>query len=94
LVPCPGQLHEPFAGNEGVTLDDLAADDPSAALAMLRDLFVAPEEFRPRIEPAQITEKAARHFAEIPRAFAHAVTTRRRSPSSWSARCRLLDGDP
>jgi hypothetical protein len=48
-----------------ITLDDLAADDPSAALAMLRDLFVAPEEFRPRIEPAQITEKAAKHFAEI-----------------------------
>ena len=48
-----------------VTLDDLAADDPSAALALLRDLFVAPEEFRPRIEPAQITEKAAKHFAEI-----------------------------
>ncbi len=48
-----------------VTLDDLAADDPSAALALLRDVFVAPEEFRPRIEPAQITEKAAKHFAEI-----------------------------
>ena len=32
---------------------------------MLRDVFAAPEEFRPRIEPAQITEKAARHFAEI-----------------------------
>jgi hypothetical protein len=48
-----------------ITLDDLAADDPSTALAMLRDLFVAPEEFRPRIEPAQITEKAAKHFAEI-----------------------------
>jgi hypothetical protein len=48
-----------------VTLDDLAAADPSEALALLRDAFVAPEEFRPRIEPAQITEKAARHFAEI-----------------------------
>ncbi len=48
-----------------VTLDDLAADDPSAALSLLRDVFVAPVEFRPRIEPAQITEKAARHFAEI-----------------------------
>ncbi len=48
-----------------VTLDDLAADDPSAALAILRAVFTAPEELRPRIEPAQITEKAARHFAEL-----------------------------
>ncbi len=48
-----------------ITLDDLAADDPSTALQMLRDAFVAPEEFRPRIEQAQITEKAAKHFAEI-----------------------------
>jgi hypothetical protein len=48
-----------------VTLDDLAADDPSAALALLRHVFIAPEELRPRIEPAQITEKAAKHFAEI-----------------------------
>ena len=48
-----------------VTLDDLAADDPSEALAILRDVFTAPEELRPRIEPAQITENAARHFAEL-----------------------------
>jgi hypothetical protein len=48
-----------------VTLDDLAADDPSEALATLRAVFTAPEELRPRIEPAQITEKAARHFAEL-----------------------------
>ncbi|MBA2372850.1 MAG: class I SAM-dependent DNA methyltransferase, partial [Chloroflexi bacterium] len=48
-----------------VTLDDLAADDPSEALALLRHVFTAPEELRPRIQPAQITEKAARHFAEI-----------------------------
>ena len=63
------EIHTNFTGLSPVvkviTLDDLAADDPSAALAMLRDLFVAPEEFRPRIEPAQITEKAAKHFAEI-----------------------------
>jgi hypothetical protein len=50
---------------KSVTLDDLAADDPSDALQVLRDVFTAPEEFRPRIEPAQITEKAAKHFAEI-----------------------------
>ncbi|MEW5990818.1 MAG: DNA methyltransferase [Chloroflexota bacterium] len=48
-----------------ITLDDLAADDPSTALALLRDVFTAPEEFRPRIEPAQITEKAARTFAGL-----------------------------
>jgi type II restriction/modification system DNA methylase subunit YeeA len=48
-----------------VTLDDLAADDPSATLTVLRAVFTAPEELRPRIEPAQITEKAARHFAEL-----------------------------
>jgi predicted nucleic acid-binding protein len=35
------------------------------SLQMLRDLFTAPEELRPRIEPAQITEQAARHVAEI-----------------------------
>ncbi len=52
-----------------ITLDDLAADDPSEALALLRDVFVAPEEFRPRIEPAQITEKAAKHFAEMAQAM-------------------------
>ena len=48
-----------------ITLDDLAADDPSAALQTLRDVFTAPEALRPRIQPAQITETAARHFAEI-----------------------------
>ena len=48
-----------------VTLDDLAADDPSEALATLRAVFTAPEELRPRIEPKEITQKAARHFAEL-----------------------------
>ena len=48
-----------------VTLDDLAADDPSEALRVLRAVFTAPDELRPRIEPVQITEVAARHFAEI-----------------------------
>lgn len=52
-----------------ITLDDLAADDPSKPLRLLRDVFTAPEEFRPRIEPAQITEKAARHFAELAQAL-------------------------
>jgi type II restriction/modification system DNA methylase subunit YeeA len=48
-----------------VTLDDLAADDPSEALRILRAVFTAPEELRPRIQPVHITEQAARHFAEI-----------------------------
>jgi type II restriction/modification system DNA methylase subunit YeeA len=48
-----------------VTLDDLAAPDPSEALAILRAVFTAPEELRPTHEPAQITEAAARHFAEL-----------------------------
>ncbi len=48
-----------------ITLDDLAADDPSTALQQLRDVFSAPEAFRPHLVPAEITEKAARHFAEI-----------------------------
>ncbi len=48
-----------------ITLDDLAADDPSLPLQQLRDVFTAPEAFRPHLVPAQITEQAARHFAEI-----------------------------
>jgi len=48
-----------------VTLDDLAAPDPSEALLILRAVFTAPEELRPTYEPAQITEQAARHFAEL-----------------------------
>jgi hypothetical protein len=63
------EIHTNFTGLSPivklVTLDDLAADDPSDALQMLRDLFAAPEELRPRIQPAQITELAARHVAEI-----------------------------
>jgi MmeI, DNA-methyltransferase domain/MmeI, helicase spacer domain/MmeI, N-terminal domain/MmeI, target recognition domain len=52
-----------------ITLDDLAADDPSKPLRLLRDAFTAPDELRPRIEQAQITEKAARHFAELAQAL-------------------------
>ena len=48
-----------------VTLADLAAPDPSEALAVLRAVFTAPDELRPTFEPAQITEAAARHFAEL-----------------------------
>ncbi len=63
------EIHTNFTGLSPVvklvTLDDLAADDPSDALAALRAVFTAPEELRPRVQPAQITEQAARHFAEI-----------------------------
>jgi hypothetical protein len=52
-----------------VTLDQLAAPDPSDALAILRAIFTAPEELRPTFEPAQITEQAARHFAELAQAL-------------------------
>jgi hypothetical protein len=62
------EIHTNFTGLkpvvETITLDELAGD-PTRALYLLRDVFAAPEEFRPRIEPAQITEKAARSFAEI-----------------------------
>ena len=63
------EIHTNFTGLkpvvETITLDELAGDNPSRALYLLRDVFAAPEEFRPRIEPSQITEKAAKHFAEI-----------------------------
>ena len=63
------EIHTNFTGLSPIvrllTLDDLAADDPSDALQLLRDVFTAPEELRPRIAPAQITELAARHVAEI-----------------------------
>ena len=63
------EVHTNFTGlspvTRVVTLDDLAAADPSEALAILRAVFIAPEELRPTHEPAQITEAAARHFAEL-----------------------------
>ncbi|MGK2852017.1 MAG: type IIL restriction-modification enzyme MmeI, partial [Candidatus Limnocylindrales bacterium] len=62
------EIHTNFTGLKPVvqtiTLTELAAD-PTRALFLLRDVFAAPEEFRPRIEPSQITEKAARSFADI-----------------------------
>ena len=48
-----------------VTLDDLAAPDPSGALAVLRAVFTAPEELRPTARRAELTETAAAHFAEL-----------------------------
>lgn len=62
------EIHTNFTGlkpvGETITLDEMATD-PSRAMFLLRDVFAAPEEFRPRIEPAQITEKAAKSFADI-----------------------------
>jgi hypothetical protein len=63
------EVHTNFTGlspvTRVVTLDDLALPDPSEALAILRAVFTAPEELRPTHVPAQITETAARHFAEM-----------------------------
>jgi type II restriction/modification system DNA methylase subunit YeeA len=59
-----------------ITLDDLAADDPSESLQLLRDVFTSPDELRPKIEQAEITEKAARTFAEI----AHRLRAQRHEP--------------
>jgi hypothetical protein len=67
------EVHTNFTGlspvTRHVTLDDLAAADPSDALAILRAVFIAPEELRPTHEPAQITEAAARHFADLAQAL-------------------------
>jgi hypothetical protein len=74
------EVHTNFTGlapaTRVVSLDDLAAPDPSEALAILRAVFTAPEELRPSREPAQITEAAARHFAEL----ALALRSRGRGP--------------
>ena len=48
-----------------VTLDDLASGDPSEALRILRAVFADPEALRPHIDPAALTEEAARRFAEL-----------------------------
>jgi hypothetical protein len=48
-----------------VTLDDLAAPDPSEALRILRAVFTEPEALRPTFDRAELTEEAARHFAEL-----------------------------
>jgi len=48
-----------------ITLDDLAAADPSEALRILRAVFTEPEALRPTFDRATLTEEAARHFAEL-----------------------------
>jgi hypothetical protein len=52
-----------------VTLEDLEAPDPSAAVGILRAVFTAPDVLRPTFEVAEITEAAASHFAEIAQAL-------------------------
>lgn len=48
------------------SLGDLAAE-PAESLRVLRAVFTNPEALRPEKTPAQITEEAARRFAEIAR---------------------------
>ncbi len=48
-----------------VTLDDLAGADPSEPLRILRAVFTDPEALRPHFDRAQLTEEAARRFAEL-----------------------------
>jgi type II restriction/modification system DNA methylase subunit YeeA len=48
-----------------VTLDGLAAADPSEPLRILRAVFTEPEALRPTFDRAALTEEAARRFAEL-----------------------------
>jgi hypothetical protein len=48
-----------------VTLDDLASPDPSRALEILRAVFTDPGALRPTLSRQELTEEAARHFAEL-----------------------------
>jgi hypothetical protein len=48
-----------------VTLDGLAAADPSEPLRILRAVFTEPEALRPTFDRAELTEAAARRFAEL-----------------------------
>ncbi len=48
-----------------VTLDDLEAPDPSEPLRILRAVFTEPEALRPMFDRAELTEEAARRFAEL-----------------------------
>lgn len=48
-----------------VSLDDLAAPEPSEALRVLRAVFANPEALRPSLDRARLTEDAAQRFAEL-----------------------------
>jgi hypothetical protein len=54
-----------LSGINTVTLDDLEAPDPSEPLRILRAVFTDPEALRPTFDRAELTEAAARHFAEL-----------------------------
>jgi hypothetical protein len=63
------EVHTNFTGlspkTYTVTLDDLEAPDPSEPLRILRAVFSEPEALRPTFDRAELTEAAARHFAEL-----------------------------
>jgi type II restriction/modification system DNA methylase subunit YeeA len=63
------EVHTNFTGlsprTYTVTLDDLAAADPSEPLRILRAVFAEPEALRPTFDRAALTEEAARRFAEL-----------------------------
>ena len=68
------EIHTNFTNLSPVTyaftLADLAGPDPSEPLRILRAVFTDPEALRPTVTPAQLTEEAARHFAELAVALA------------------------
>jgi hypothetical protein len=63
------EVHTNFTGlspvTRVITLDDLDAPDPSEPLRILRAVFTEPEALRPTFDRAELTEAAARHFAEL-----------------------------
>jgi hypothetical protein len=63
------EIHTNFTGlsprTYTITLDDLAAPDPSEPLRILRAVFTEPEALRPTFDRAALTEEAARRFAEL-----------------------------
>src|SRR5664280_2889001 len=63
------EVHTNFTGlsprTYTVTLDGLAAADPSEPLRILRAVFTEPEALRPTFDRAALTEEAARRFAEL-----------------------------
>src|SRR5665811_1672544 len=63
------EVHTNFTGlsprTYTVTLDGLAAADPSEPLRLSLIHISEPDELRPTFEQERITERAARHFAEI-----------------------------
>ncbi len=63
------EIHTNFTGLSArtylVSLDDLAAPDPSEPLRILRAVFTDPEALRPTSDRAALTKAAARRFAEL-----------------------------